>query len=172
MPHETNENQDRAAERGAQGNGGAPERQAPERANDAGERNQSDNKNGGERSGKASSKDLLPLLKGWDYEPGTINVRKINGMDGQPKLQMRLDLGLLQMELDGRPDGVKARQLHADRLLKPAFSANHRWAMARGEESLRLELRRRRALSRGQGAGSVPPPPAPTFGWLLRRRPS
>jgi Polyketide cyclase / dehydrase and lipid transport len=29
-------------------------------------------------------------------------------------------------------------------LLKPVFSANHRWAMARGEESLRLELARRR----------------------------
>lgn len=53
-------------------------------------------------------------------------------------------------------------------LLKPVFSANHRWAMARGEESLRLELRRRRAG--GLGRGSVPPPPAPTFGWLLRSR--
>jgi hypothetical protein len=60
-----------------------------------------------EREAKAQSKDIQPLLKGWDYEPGTINVRKINGMDGQPKLQMRLDLGLLQMELNGRPDGVK-----------------------------------------------------------------
>jgi hypothetical protein len=29
-------------------------------------------------------------------------------------------------------------------LLKPVFSANHRWAMARGEESLRTELDRRR----------------------------
>ena len=54
-------------------------------------------------------------------------------------------------------------------LLKPVFSANHRWAMARGEESLRLELRRRRALGSGRGTGSVPPPPAPTFRWLLRR---
>ena len=45
------------------------------------------------------------MLKGWDYEPGTINVRKINGLDGEPKLQMRLDLGLLQMEMTGRPDG-------------------------------------------------------------------
>ena len=27
-------------------------------------------------------------------------------------------------------------------LLKPVFSANHRWAMARGEESLKLELAR------------------------------
>jgi hypothetical protein len=30
-------------------------------------------------------------------------------------------------------------------LLKPIFAANHRWAMARGEESLKLELARRRA---------------------------
>jgi hypothetical protein len=55
---------------------------------------------------KSNSKDILPMLKGWDYEPGTINVRKINGLDGKPKLQMRLDLGLLQMELTGRPDGA------------------------------------------------------------------
>jgi hypothetical protein len=53
------------------------------------------------------SKDINHVLKGWDYEPGTINVRKINGSDGQPKIQMRLDLGLLQMELIGRPDGVR-----------------------------------------------------------------
>jgi hypothetical protein len=32
-------------------------------------------------------------------------------------------------------------------LLKPVFAANHRWAMARGEESLKLELLRRRATS-------------------------
>ena len=30
-----------------------------------------------------------PMLKGWDYEPGTINVRKISGLDGSPKLRMR-----------------------------------------------------------------------------------
>jgi hypothetical protein len=57
------------------------------------------------RSGSASSKDITPVLKGWDYEPGTINVRKVSGADGHPKLQLRLDLGLLQMELTGRPDG-------------------------------------------------------------------
>src|ERR1700749_1851799 len=45
----------------------------------------------------SSSKDITPLLKGWDYEPGTINVRKVTGLDGTPKLQMRQDLGLLQM---------------------------------------------------------------------------
>jgi hypothetical protein len=53
------------------------------------------------------SKDIAPILKGWDYESGTINVRKIVGLDGIPKLQMRLDLGLLQMEMNGRPDGLR-----------------------------------------------------------------
>lgn len=57
--------------------------------------------------GKMPSRDITPVLKGWDYEPGTINVRKISGNDGQPKLQMRVDLGVLQMEMTGRPDGAK-----------------------------------------------------------------
>ncbi|MDQ4038721.1 MAG: SRPBCC family protein [Actinomycetota bacterium] len=47
-------------------------------------------------------------------------------------------------------------------LLKPIFSANHRWAMAHGEESLRLELRRRRAGSNAERA-QVREPPAATF---------
>lgn len=59
------------------------------------------------QSGKLPSKDITPFLKGWDFEPGTINVRKISGSDGRAKLQMRLDLGLLQMELSGRPDGTR-----------------------------------------------------------------
>jgi hypothetical protein len=45
-------------------------------------------------------------------------------------------------------------------LAKPVFSANHRWAMARGEESLVLELARRRAISDAARA-EVPPPPGP-----------
>jgi len=57
--------------------------------------------------GKPSSKDITPTLRGWDYEPGTINVRQVTGLDGLPKLQMRLDLGLLQMEVTGRPDGAR-----------------------------------------------------------------
>lgn len=56
---------------------------------------------------KSAGKDITPIMRGWSYEPGVINVRKIHGTDGAPKVQMRLDLGLLQMELDGRPDGVR-----------------------------------------------------------------
>jgi hypothetical protein len=65
----------------------------------------SEHKTPSEESGKLPSKDITAIVQGWEYESSTINVRKINGMDGLPKLQMRLDLGLLQMELSGRPDG-------------------------------------------------------------------
>jgi hypothetical protein len=56
---------------------------------------------------KSASKDIGPVLRGWEFEPGVINVRKIHGKDGSPKVQMRLDLGLLQMEMSGRPDGAR-----------------------------------------------------------------
>jgi hypothetical protein len=45
-------------------------------------------------------------------------------------------------------------------LLKPILSANHRWAMACGEESLVLELARRRAVSEAVRT-RVPAPPGP-----------
>ena len=45
-------------------------------------------------------------------------------------------------------------------LLRPAFAANHRWAMDQGEMSLKLELERRRATSR-EAMATIPPPPGP-----------
>jgi hypothetical protein len=53
------------------------------------------------------SSDLSRLLGEWPYEPGKLNVRLITGEDGEPRIQIRLDLGLLQMHTDGRPDGQK-----------------------------------------------------------------
>jgi hypothetical protein len=49
--------------------------------------------------------DLREILDGWDYEPGKISVRKIIGQDGHEKIQTRVDLGILQFEPNGRPDG-------------------------------------------------------------------
>ncbi len=45
-------------------------------------------------------------------------------------------------------------------LMRPLLDANHRWAMAQGEQSLRLELLRRRASTPVARRG-VPPPPGP-----------
>ena len=51
--------------------------------------------------------DIGPILEGWEYNPDRLSVRRIRGLDGKPKIQLRLDLGLLQMEVDGRPDGTR-----------------------------------------------------------------
>lgn len=53
------------------------------------------------------SADLSKVLQDWPYEPGTLNVRLITGDDGEPRLQVRLALGVLQMYVDGRPDGMR-----------------------------------------------------------------
>src|SRR6516162_6811035 len=53
------------------------------------------------------SLDLNTILKDWPHEPGAIKVRKILGLDGREKLQLRIDLGVLQMEMAGRPDGLR-----------------------------------------------------------------
>ena len=53
-------------------------------------------------------------------------------------------------------------------LLRPIFRANHHWAMATGQESVRLEILRRRASSDAERA-AIPAPPPPTF---RRRQPA
>jgi hypothetical protein len=69
------------------------------------------------------SKDITPILAGWDYDPEDFQVRIVPGDDGRDKLQMRLDLGVLQMELDGRPDG---RCPHGSESLLDAYEARLR----------------------------------------------
>lgn len=51
--------------------------------------------------------DISKILEGWDFQPHELNVRVIVGDDGQEKIQMRIDLGLLQMMMNGRPDGER-----------------------------------------------------------------
>jgi hypothetical protein len=51
--------------------------------------------------------DLNTILKDWPHENGNVKVRKITGLDGREKLQLRVDLGVLQMEVTGRPDGAR-----------------------------------------------------------------
>lgn len=52
-------------------------------------------------------------------------------------------------------------------VLRRVFSANHLWAMRKGEESLRLELLRRQAKTEEERQ-KIPAPPGPTFphNWL------
>ncbi len=49
--------------------------------------------------------DIGAILNSWPATPGRINARLITGEDGRSKLQIRVDLGMLQMDVEGRPDG-------------------------------------------------------------------
>jgi hypothetical protein len=53
------------------------------------------------------SQDIEQLLDDWEFEPGRLQVRVIVGDDGREKIQIRIDLGLIQMESSGRPDGAR-----------------------------------------------------------------
>ena len=50
------------------------------------------------------SLDISDILDQWDFDSDN-NARKILGADGKERIQVRLELGLLQMHCDGRPDG-------------------------------------------------------------------
>ena len=87
-------------------------------------------------------------------------------LEGTGRWTFRQDGPEVVVTYDWRVHATKPLLRRLGWLLKPGFAANHRWAMAKGEESLRLELRRRR------GGEGVPPPPPPTFARLAGRRPS
>ena len=46
------------------------------------------------------------ILKEWPFDPFAVNVRLIED-NSRMILQMRVDMGILQLEADGRPDGIK-----------------------------------------------------------------
>ena len=52
-----------------------------------------------------------PILRNWPYDPQTLSVRKVKGPDGRDVLQMRVDLGILQLEATGRTRWESARRL-------------------------------------------------------------
>jgi hypothetical protein len=54
-----------------------------------------------------SPRDIDSLLKKWDFQPGEVNARLIKARNGREVLQMRVDMGVLQMETDLRPDGLR-----------------------------------------------------------------
>lgn len=53
---------------------------------------------------------LDDLLNNWSFDPATLNVRLVKGKDGRDVIQMRVDMGVLQLETTGRPDGDQFRE--------------------------------------------------------------
>jgi hypothetical protein len=47
------------------------------------------------------------LFEDWPYEFGEVAARIVQGADGRDVLQLRVEMGVLQMEVAGRPDGSR-----------------------------------------------------------------
>jgi hypothetical protein len=51
--------------------------------------------------------DIDQVLRDWPFQPGVISARLVRAADGREVLQMRVEMGLLQMETTHRPDGER-----------------------------------------------------------------
>src|SRR5260370_13123028 len=56
---------------------------------------------------RGMSQDIDPALEGWEFKPGVVQARLVQARDGRQVLQMRVDLGVLQVEPARRPDGTR-----------------------------------------------------------------
>lgn len=77
------------------------------------------------------SKHLDDLFAGWPYEFGEVAARRVEGADGRPVVQLRIDMGVLQMEVTGRPDGEKPGgfETYYDYLMSLAFEEGERFRL-------------------------------------------
>lgn len=57
------------------------------------------------RKKSESDKHIDRILDDWPYDPEAVSVRLVKGKDGRELIQMRIEMGLLQLETRGRPDG-------------------------------------------------------------------
>jgi hypothetical protein len=77
------------------------------------------------------SEHIDDALGGWTYDPDALQARLVKGGDGRPLIQMRVDLGILQLETTGRPDGTKP---HGCRTYLDHLRRQKEAAERRGEE--------------------------------------
>jgi hypothetical protein len=99
------------------------------------------------------TKGWLPYTLRWQFRvvdvrrPERIAIEATGDLTGSGVWSLMQHGGVVRVAYDWRIAAEKPLLRAFSWLLKPVFAANHRWAMARGEESLRRELARRRTVS-------------------------
>lgn len=112
------------------------------------------------------TKGWLPYTLEWDFVvtesryPFGFTIEALGDFVGQGVWTFAQDGPIVRITYDWRIRAEKPLLKMLSPLLRPIFEGNHRWAMAQGETSLRLELARRRATSESARA-MIPPPPGP-----------
>jgi hypothetical protein len=108
----------------------------------------------------------LPYTLKWEFEvvesryPHHIAIVARGDFDGRGDWTIVQDGDWVDVTYDWQVRAEKPLLRRLTFLLRPLFEANHRWAMAQGETSLKLELARRRATS-AEALARLPPPPGP-----------
>lgn len=51
--------------------------------------------------------DIGKILEEWPFNPDEFTARRIKTAEGEEKIQIRIDMGILQLETEGRPDGKR-----------------------------------------------------------------
>jgi hypothetical protein len=119
------------------------------------------------------TKGWLPYTLRWQFRvtesraPYGFALEAMGDFVGRGEWTFAQDGEFVNITYDWRISAEKPLLRYLSFLMKPIFSANHHWAMQKGEESLVLELRRLRAQSDAERA-AVPAPPRTTFNFLLR----
>ena len=120
------------------------------------------------------TKGWLPYTLRWESSsieanrPHRLAVRAQGDFDGRGIWTLEQDGDFVNVTFDWKLTADKPLLRYLSFLLKPAFAAIHRWAMARGSESLELEIARRHAETpEERNRIPAPPPPNNTSGlWL------
>jgi len=112
------------------------------------------------------TKGWLPYTIRWEFEvvesryPHGFTIVATGDFDGRGEWTFVQDGAFVDITYDWRIRAEKPLLRNLSFALKALFEANHRWAMAQGEESLKLELARRRATS-DETLRAIPTPPGP-----------
>jgi hypothetical protein len=96
----------------------------------------------------------------WADPPNGFRLRVWGDFNGTGEWSLVQDGAWTDITYDWQISVAKPLVRYLSPLLKPLFASNHRWAMRRGEESLRLELARRQAATDSERSALGPPPAA------------
>ncbi|MBA62447.1 MAG: DNA helicase UvrBC [Planctomycetaceae bacterium] len=78
------------------------------------------------------SRNITDILENWGYDSQSIRARVVAGQNGNADvLQMRVEMGIIQMETEGRPDGYRPEGFatYLDFLLQEEITRSDKWTL-------------------------------------------
>ncbi len=113
------------------------------------------------------TKGWLPYTLRWDFrvtnvQENSFTLQAWGDFDGRGIWTFEQDGPDVNITYDWKINAEKPLLRYFSFIMKPIFSANHRWAMQQGEKSLKLELARHHATTEAERAQVLAPPQATT----------